>query len=316
MIATSLHAIVSRSEFRAGRAWGCACAGAGLVVGSLWRFRFRSPAPIGGLLIILAFVGGTRHTTGLPHNVTRGLIYLIVAGFVAELLALWWRPLALAGIVLALPGALVLTSNTGAAEASWVRTLVIFTVVVGGTLVADFDRRYHAHGWSTVLYALSVIGLYFTVPDTERVLVILGACLPLAVLGWPVAFASLGTTGSYPAVGALAWVAAFEGVGRRSSIIGGVACLGLFAVEPIFRLLKLEASTMFDKLPKTALGVVPVAAAHLALVAFASRIAGKRATVRQAGRLAVATLVVGLVVMLLVDGEVSRIRPGGGRVSR
>jgi hypothetical protein len=316
MIATSLHAIVSRSEFRHGLDWGVACAAAGAVVGMFWLYRFRRPAPIAGLLITLAFVGGTRHSTGLPHNVANGLVYLVVAGFAAELLGLWWRPLALAGIVFAIPGAVMLTSNTGVPDVSWIRTLVVVTVAVGGTLVADFDRRYHAPAWSVVLFAISVGGVYFTVPDTERALVLLGACLPLMLLGWPVALASFGTTGSYAAVGALAWIAAFEGVGRRSAIIGGVACLGLFVVEPLYRLSKLEAPTIFDKLPKNALAVVPVAAAHAALVAGASRLAGLRPTVRQAGWLAAGDLAVGLVIVMLVDGEVSRIRPGRGRVVR
>jgi hypothetical protein len=312
----SLHAIVSRSEFRHGLDWGIACTAAGAAVGMFWRFRFRRPAPIAGLLITLAFVEGARRTTGLPHNVTNGLVVLVVAGFAAELLSLWWRPLALTGIVFAIPGAVMLTSHSGVPDVTWIRGLVVVTVAVGGTLVADFDRRYRAPAWSVVLFAISVGGLYYTVPDTERALVLLGACVPLMLLGWPVALASLGTTGSYAAVGALAWVAAFEGVGRRSAIIGGVACLGLFVVEPLVRLLKLGAPTMFDKMAKSTLAVVPVAAAHAALVAGASRLAGLRPTVRQAGWLAVADLGVGLVVVMLVDGEVSRIRPGRGRVVR
>jgi hypothetical protein len=316
MIATSLHAIASRPEFRHGFEWGCLCAGAGIVVGMFWLFRFRRPAPIGGLLITLAFVCGARHSTGLPHHVTSGLAWLVVAGLAAELLSLWWRPLALAGALFAIPGALLLTSQTGAADASWIRTLVVVTVVVGGTLVADFDHRYHATGWSVVLYAVSVIGLYFTVPDTERALVLLGASLPLMLLGWPVALASLGTTGSYAAVGAFAWVAAFEGLGRRSSVIGGVTCLGLFVIEPVFRALKLEAPTMFDKLPKSAFAVIPVGIAHSVIVIAASRMAGLRPTVRQAGVLAVADLVIGLVIVLLIDGEANRVRPGHGRVAR
>jgi hypothetical protein len=316
MIATSLHAIVTRTEFRHGLEAGIPCAIVGGLVGMACVFRFRRPAPIGGLLVTIAFVVGMRHTTPLPHNVTTGLVYLVIAGFVTELLTFLWRPLILAGVGLALPGALVLTSQTGSAAASWIRTLVVVTVTVGGTLVADFDHRYHATGWSVVLYAVSVLGLYSTVPDTERALVLLGACLPIMLLGWPVPVASFGVTGSYAAVGAFAWVAAVEGVGRRSAVIGGVTCLALFLVEPVYRLLKLEGPTMFDKLPKTPLSVIPVAVAHAVLVAAASRMAGIRPTVKQAGELAVVDLVIGLVILMLVDGETNRIRPGHGRVER
>jgi hypothetical protein len=315
MIATSLHAVVSSTEFRHGLEAGIPCAIVGGLVGMACVFRFRRPAPVGGLLITIAFVFGARHSTALPHNVTNGLVLLVLAGFVTELLTVLWRPLVLAGAGLAIPGALVLTSQTGSAAASWIRTLVVVTVAVGGTLVADFDHHYHATGWSVVLYAVSVLGLYSTVPDTERALVLLGACLPLMLLGWPVPVGSFGTTGSYAAVGVFAWVAAFEGVGRRSSVIGGVTCLGLFLIEPVFRLLKLQAPTMFDKLPKTPLSVVPVAAAHAVLVAAASRMAGLRPTVRQAGELAVLDLVIGLAILMLIDGEVSRIRAGRGRAT-
>jgi hypothetical protein len=315
MIATSLHAVVSSTEFRDGLEAGIPCAIVGGLVGMACVFRFRRPAPIGGLLIAIAFVVGTRHSMELPHNVTNGLLLLALAGFVTELLTFLWRPLLVAGIGLAIPGALVLTSQTGSGSASWIRTLVVVTVTVGGTLVADFDHRYHATGWPVVLYAVSVLGLYSTVPDTERALVLLGACLPLMLLGWPLPVASLGITGSYAAVGVFAWVAAFEGAGRRSAVIGGVTCLALFLIEPVFRLLKLEAPTMFDKLPKTALSVIPVAAAHAVLVAAASRIAGLRPTVRQAGELAVVDLVIGLVILMLIDGETTRVRPGRGRAT-
>jgi hypothetical protein len=316
MIGASLHEVVSQSEFHTGIKWGVICAVVGLPIGWLSVSRFKRPAPIAGLLVALAFAGAAKHATGLPAHVTEGLVLLALGGLVAELIGLLWQPLALGGIVLALPGASVLTSNTHVGEASWIRTLVVVTVVVGGTLLADFDRRYHARGWTVILYGVSVVGVYLTVPDTERVLVLLGACLPLIVLGWPFALASFGSAGAYPAVGALAWVAAFEGVGRRSAIIGGVACLGLFVVEPIARALKLEKSTMFDKIPTGALAVVPAAMIQVVLVIFASRVAGLRPTVREAGVLAAGDLIIGLVMLLLLDGEVSRIRPGQGRVTR
>jgi hypothetical protein len=308
MISAALHDIVHRSEFRDGLAWGCLCAVLGGVVGLASIAWFRRPAPIAGLLVVVALVNGARHSVGLPSNVTHGLLLLAVAGVAADVLALVWRPLAVAGIVFAIPGASLLTSNTGLPDASWIRTLVVVTVTLGGTLVADFDRRHQARGWSVVMYAVSVVGVYFTVPDTERALVLLGASLPLLLLGWPVALASLGRAGSYCAVGALAWIVAFEGIGRRSAIVGGVACLGLFVVEPVARLVKLGAATVFDKLPESSTALVPVALAHLALVFVASRLAGLVPTVRQAAELAVADLVVALAIVLVVDGEVSRTR--------
>jgi hypothetical protein len=304
MISTSLNEIIDRPEFRAGLRWGFALTALVAVVGILSLWLFRRPAPVAGLIVAVALVKGMTERGGLPTNVTFGLVYLAVAGLSTEVLASLWRPLVFTGIFFALPGALLLTTNTGLPDVSWVAPLVVFTVVVGGTLVADFDRRHHERGWSVVMYAVSVVGVYFTVPDTERALVLLGASLPILLLGWPLALASLGV-GSYPAVGALAWIAAVEGLGRRSSVVGAVACLGLFVVEPLSRLVKLGASTIFDVLPRRSSVIVPVVAAHLALVFVASRVAGVRPRVGQAVALAALDLLGGLFVVLLLTGEVS-----------
>jgi hypothetical protein len=313
MISGTLHEIVSRSEFRVGLDWGAAFAGLAALAGVLSILLFRRPAPLAGLVVPLAFANGVKHWVALPGNVTQGFLLLAIAGLVAEVLAHWWRPLEFAGIVLAIPGAWLLTSNTGLPEIRWVAPLVITATVVGGTLVADFDRRHAERGWSVVMLAVSVVGIYFTVPDTERALVLLGASLPLVLLGWPFALASLGTVGAYPAVGALAWTAAYEGRGRHSAIVAGVACLGLFVVEPLVRLLKFGASTFLDALPQRSWVIIPVATAHLALVFVASRVAGLRTAVGQAVAVAAMDLVVGLAVVLLIDGAASRLRPGRDR---
>ena len=213
MISAPVHDFVSRAEFHYGMQWGCTLAGLGVAAGVVSITVFRRPAPIAGLLVTVALVQGMKHTGGLPANTTRGLLYLSIAGLAAALLGAWWRPLALSGAAFAIPGAALLTRNTGLPDVSWVAPLVVVTVVVGGTFVASFDRRHHQRGWSVVMYAISVVGVYFTVPDTERALVLLGAALPMLLLGWPVALASIGTAGAYPAVGALAWIAAFEGLG-------------------------------------------------------------------------------------------------------
>jgi hypothetical protein len=308
MISATVHEIVSRTEFRFGLRWGCGFAGVGVAAGVISLMMFKRPAPIAGVLVSLALVNGARHSDPLPGNVVRGLVFLFVAGLLAGALAHWWRPLAYTGLVFAIPGAVLLKTNTGLPDVHWVGTLVVVTAVLGGTLVADFDRRYHARGWPVVMYVVSVVGVYFTVPDTERALVLLGVAVPLLLLGWPVALASLGTSGAYPAVGALAWMAAFEGLGRLSAIVGSVACLGLFVVEPLYRLCKRNAPNLFDALPQKSWVVIPVAFVHLALVFVGSRVAGVRATVGRAVGLAVAELAVALVLLALVDGEANRLR--------
>ena len=107
----------------------------------------------------------------------------------------------------------------------------------------------------------SVGGVYATVPDTEQALVLLGVAAPVALLGWPLRRAVLGPAGSPAAVAVLAWSAAVGGVGRPSSIVGAVGCLGLFVVGPLSR-----------RSVRTSAPVV--VAAHALLVLVSARVAG------------------------------------------
>jgi hypothetical protein len=308
--ATVLHEVVSRDEFHVGLQWGVALTLLVAAAGGLCLWVFKRPAPIAGLVVPIAFANGVKHWVGLPSNVTEGLLLLAGAGLVAGVLASWWRPLALTGVLLAIPGAALLTSNTGLPDVSWVAPLVVVSTVLGGTLVADFDRRYAKRGWPVVMLAVSVVGVYFTVPDTERALVLLGASLPLVLLGWPIAIASLGSVGAYPAVGAIAWTAAFEGRGRHTAIIAGVACLGLFVAEPLTRALQGFKSTVFAALPKTWWMAIPVALVHLVLVFVASRIAGLRTDVSQAVLISVMALISAIAVLWALQSELPRVAPG------
>ncbi len=138
-----------------------------------------------------------------------------------------------------------------------------------------------------MLYALTAIGVYATVPDTERALVLLGVSVPLLLLGWPVALMSLGSAGSYAAVGTLVWVAATDGRGRQTAVIGAIACLGLLVIEPAARLLRGRRATVLAVLPKSIWTVLPVAGTHLAIVYVASRVAGLRHAIGAAAAIVV-----------------------------
>jgi hypothetical protein len=167
-------------------------------------------------------------------------------------------------------------------------------VVAAGALLADFDRR-RPDGLALPLWAVSVAGVWATVPDVESAVVVLGAALPPALLGWPSPLArhglvALGVAGSLASAGLLVWVAATDGAGRPGSMVGGLACLGVLGVEPLARRLA-GRGPGGPPLPAAAL-----LAAHLVLVAVASRVVGRRDTVAQALPLAAAVLVVALVV--------------------
>ena len=221
--------------------------------------------------------------------------------------------LGLLGVALALPGGVVLATHLQVASGranprpSWIALLVVASIAIGGPLVANFDRRFGARGWPLVLYAVTVVGVDATVPDTERALVLLGVSVPLLLLGWPVALMSLGSAGSYAAVGALVWVAATDGRGRQTAIIGAIACLGLLVIEPAARLLRGRRATVLAVLPTSIWTMLPVAGTHLAIVYVASRIAGLRHAIGAAATIVVIESVIVVAALFLCEPP-----PGAG----
>jgi hypothetical protein len=195
---------------------------------------------------------------------------------------------------------------------------VVLATVVGGLLVANFDRQWRQPALGPVLLAVTVVGLYYTVPDNRELLAMMGAVLPLAGLGWPWRISSLGGAGSMAATGLLAWGIAFDGFGRQSAIVGGTACLGLMAIEPIVRWLRGSRGSPLARFP-SGLSFAPlVAMVHLGLVVVAARVAGVRQP--EAGRpgteLArggVAEALAIVMVEVLIALAVGLIAPSAGR---
>jgi hypothetical protein len=200
------------------------------------------------------------------------------------------RPLAIAGALFAgasLVGmALTVGVRSELALGLWARLALAAAVVAGGFLLGDFDARWRRRGLGPVLLAVSAGGIFLTVPDTEQALVALGAALPLALLGWPRPLAWTGRAGAYAATGVLLWVVATGSAGRGSAVVGGVACLGLFVVEPLARLLDPGRGSVLEWLPAGRWGVAVAALAQLALVLVAARVAGLRASAAAAGAIA------------------------------
>jgi hypothetical protein len=234
-----------------------------------------------------------------------------LAGLVAARTHPGRGPLGIAGLLFA--GAciagLAVTSGSGPAPSRGPWLLVMLLLLPVGWLLADFDARWRHRGLGPVLLAISVAGVYATVPDTEPALVALGTALPLALLAWPRPLASLGRVGAYAATGVLLWVVAVGGAGRGSAIVGGTACLGLLAVEPLARLLDPRRESILGLLPAGHAGVALACLLHLALVAVAARVVGLLPTVAAAVAVAVAELA----GAVLAATALSRARRRAGR---
>jgi hypothetical protein len=244
-----------------------------------------------GLLFAGAALVGLDRTHEVPGGLLVGTALAALGIAIAGTAVKGTAPLRLAARLAALvPGAWVVAAHSAIPGERWVRVLVFATIVAGSALVADLDHRTARVGLGPVLFALSVGGVYVSVPDTEQALVLLGVAAPVALLGWPLR-TGLGHAGSAAAVAVFAWTAAVGGVGRPSSIVGAVGCLGLFVVGPAIR--------RPARLPSPLL-----AGAHALLVLISARVAGLRPTVRAA----VTVVLLELIVALAVCG-IARRRP-------
>lgn len=295
MIARALERLVDQPALGIGLLAGLAGLVAGAVLAGLWRRPpDRRVLPAAGLLFALGSSVALHLETDLPARTGAALVLLAGAGLLAPLVRTPRVGVALTGLLLALPGGWLLMAPGDLAGGEWADILLVAAVAVGGTCVADLDHRYCRLALGPGLLALTAGGVYLTVPDTEQATVLVAVALPLALLGWPWRLASLGRAGSYASVGMVVWLATVEGRGRPGSVVGAVACLGLFLAEPLQRLLFRRRVV---ETPAWASWRVPAAlAAHLALVLFASRVAGQPAGTAEAAALAAGGLAVGVVL--------------------
>jgi hypothetical protein len=141
------------------------------------------------------------------------------------------------------------------------------------------EHRHPDAGLGPPLLAVTAGGVYATVPDTELVIPVLGALVTTALLGGPRAWGRLGAAAGAP-LAVLYWVAANDGLGRESSIVGAIGSLGLLLVVPL--------------VPRQRVGFLAALAVHAGLVALGSRVAGTQ------GSAVTAALILGTVVVLAI----------------
>jgi hypothetical protein len=266
-----------------------------------WTLR-AGTLPVGGLVIAFGFVVGVVARSELEPSVFWGLVMLSGGGLVAGHIGRQGpvHPIVLGAF--ALPGAVALSTTTESPAARWLPSLMVCVIGIASPLVADFDTRRRASGWSLVCFAISAGGVYLTVPDTELAIILLGVCLPTLFLSWPTAFASLGWAGAYAAVGTLVWVGGFEARGRPAALLGVVGCLGLLVAEPIAAQLRGDrfATTGTHRPPRRS-SILPIVAAQCVLALVASRIAGRTHSVRAAILLTAAELAAAVSVLWYLD---------------
>jgi hypothetical protein len=264
-----LHVLTNASQFRNGVVAGLLVAAAVAAVAfasGRRRLPLAGPAFALGALGALACSVNVAHDQPLPSGVLAGAL---LASACAELAwSVWPNPVAIA--LASLPGAVV-TAGAVVGGDVWTRVMVAAFAAVGGALAVDFDEHDRL-GVGPSLWLLTVAGVYWTVPDTEAARAVLGVAIAVALLGWPLRLARLGVGGAVASMCVLGWVIGQGGWPRAGAVVGGIATIGLFALEPIARRLRPDEHIDFDA--REVLLATCIAVVHLACVAAGSRWAG------------------------------------------
>jgi hypothetical protein len=216
-----------------------------------------------------------------------GLLLLGVAGALGEK-----RDPAIRA-ALSVPGGLVLAQNLPAEAPTWMRAVLVATVVVAPLFVLATARS--SPRVAPALLLGTSVGVYVCVPETGPIPTLIGALLAPAVLAlvWTRGQA-IGAFALTPVVGAIAWAAVDGGATRAGSVVGAIACFGVLVVAP---LVFWRSRTLLDE--------VVLLAVDAGVMLFLGRVAGFRESVRQATVLSAIALV-GAAVVLAVFAWWSR----------
>ncbi len=276
----------------AGLRWGAAGAVAALIAGLIWRRRRGQPAPVHGVVVAVVTLVGMSAVRDVPRGIWEATGLLMIVGLFHPLA----RRVPLLPALLALPGAWWLAIRAELPGEAWVGWYAAAVVVVAAPLIASFDDNDIDRSWGPGLWLVTAAGVFAAVPDTEEALVLLGASIPVAFLGWPLRLVRIGP-GAYPLVAVFVWVAVWGGRGRPASIVAVTACLGILLIEPIIGRTKWARGRYF---PSGFAGVLSVGATHVSVVLIASRWAAGQTSVAMAALVGAIALLVGTAVLILL----------------
>jgi hypothetical protein len=251
--------------------------GASLLAVFVARRMLRSIAL--GIATAVGVLAGLSAEDVLKAALPLGLVLIAFGAIASER-----RPLVVRVAALA-PGAVLLVTAAAEGTPGWARVLAFVTVIVAGPAAASFDR--HSPTFTFGLLAISALGAYATVPDTEQARALVGALLPVALVAFGLRRVHE-SSGPTLGVALVAWVGLVGGLGRAGSVVGAIGCLGVLALGP---------------LPRRSAPVL-VIAVHIAVVAVASRVAGLRQSAWTAAAVVLSVMVVA--ATLLASSERSQ----------
>ncbi len=209
--------LIQRTEFRAGLIAGAVGVVLTLMVGIGWRTR---PVRIWGVVFTAAAWTAVWVSIGRRLSLGLGLALLVLAG-------LMWSKSRPASATTAVAGASIAAWRGGLTDILWIRLGVVVAILLIGMGILRFARQSQLSGLTVPLFAITVFGIWATVPDTEAARIPLGVMAVMGLVAWPWRFASIGDAGAFALAGMIVWVAALGGEAREGSIIGAWASAGV-----------------------------------------------------------------------------------------
>jgi hypothetical protein len=288
----SLIDLTTRGEFRAGLLIGAIAAALILLLGAALR---RRPLPLWGVVASAAFWFAVQATIDNRTGLAVALIVLSIAGLLWD----YSRP---ASLTVATLGAAVLAWESGLAETLWIRVGAVVAIVTIGTALLRFERIDGLGRFAVPLLAITALGIWATVPDTEEARGLLGILVLLTVVAQPWSLSSVGPSGAFAVAGVFVWVGAVGGFGRDGSIVGAWAAIGLLGLAwP-----ELEA-------PLARLRPWTILLLQVAVVSIMSRIAGLRDSALEAAAISLPALVaIAWLLRVRSGAPTERGKPGHG----
>jgi hypothetical protein len=273
--------LVGFGQFQSGLVVGLVALVSGAVLAIGLRARGRRVSGIVGPLWVLASLVALSGAFGLPQVVRLpselpiGLALLFLGGEVAASFPKSARRFRyLPSLIAAVPGAALVAWSANLNQAGSTPWFIFLGTILGGVLIADFDERTTRLSVSPWLWLISVCGMYVNLGDTELIRVLVGAALPLALLGLPLRIGRLGNGGSAAAAGLFLWVLAFEGPGQPVQVWILLALFGLLVLEPFGRLVGAPLRRGFsENMGRGALRLL-IVLVHAALVMYVARFVG------------------------------------------
>lgn len=235
-----------------------------------------APLPLAGLAIAGAILAALAMIDE-GRTVSDKLLFGVTAAAVGGQLARWRRLPAVGTPLLVLPGAYLATHATIPPDRPAILVPVVVASAILAVLVGASDRIHRLSAAAPPLLAVSMFGMFVTVPETGLILPALVAGVPAALLGGPLRIARLGSAGAAASLVLLAALVADAGQARPASIVGGLGCLGVLAVEPLVRAIHPRLPPPPDDWRSPQL--LGLAAIHVFVVVVAARIGGLRESV-------------------------------------